>query len=142
MEPGEIHPSSVARLEAAQLQKMAQSGQTNLEARSPTKLSSGSPANRSSLYVVGLEREGGGNEIQVGVKNASPYNRNASMTVAIIIRNSWAWKNLKSTNARGPRSAFMLTAIQVDTESQMKRIRPEITNHSLKDLSNALDATL
>ena len=37
------------------------------------------------------------------------------MTVAMIIRNSWAWKNLKSTNARGPRSAFMLTAIQVDT---------------------------
>ena len=134
MEPGEIHPSSVARLEAAQLQKMTQSGQTNLEARSPTKLSSGSPANRSSLYVVGLEREGGGNEIQVGVKNASPrisfpYNANASMTVAII-RNSWAWKNLKSTNARGPRSAFMSTAIQVDTESQMTRIRPEITNHS------------
>ena len=104
----------MARLEAAQLQKMTQSGQTNLEARSPTKLSSGSPANRSSLYVVGLEREGGGNEIQVGVKNASPCNINASMTVAII-RNSWAWKNLKSTNARGPRSAFMSTAIQVDT---------------------------
>ena len=70
----------MARLEAAQLQKMTQSGQTNLEARSPTKLSSGSPANRSSLYVVGLEREGGGNEIQVdvkkffgvGVKNTSP----------------------------------------------------------------------
>ena len=134
MEPGEIHPSSVARLEAAQLQKMTQSGQTNLEARSPTKLSSGSPANRSSLYVVGLEREGGGNEIQVGVKNASPRisflcKMNASMTVAII-RNSWAWKNLKSINARGPRSAFMSTAIQVDTESQMTRIRPEITNHS------------
>ena len=125
----------MARLEAAQLQKMTQSGQTNLEARSPTKLSSGSPANRSSLYVVGLEREGGGNEIQVGVKMpplariSFPYNVNASMTVAII-RNSWAWKNLKSTNARGPRSAFMSTAIQVDTESQMTRIRPEITNHS------------
>ena len=136
----------MARLEAAQLQKMTQSGQTNLEARSPTKLSSGSPANRSSLYVVGLEREGGGNETQVGVKNASPrisfpYNMNAYITVAFI-RNSWAWKNLKSTNARGLRSAFMLTAIQVDTESQMKRIRPDITNHSLKDLSNALDATL
>ena len=58
-----------------------------------------------------------------------PYNMNACMTVAII-RNSWAWKNLKSTNARGPRSAFMSTAIQVETESQMTRIRPEITNHS------------
>ena len=134
MEPGEIHPSSVARLEAAQLQKMTQSGQTNLEARSPTKLSSGSPANRSSLYVVGLEREGGGNEIQVGVENAPPRisflcKINASMTVAII-RNSWAWRNLKSINDRGPRSAFMSTAIQVDTESQMTRIRPEFTNHS------------
>ena len=133
MEPGEIHPSSVARLEAAQLQKMTQSGQTNLEARSPTKLSSGSPANRSSLYVVGLEREGGGNEIQVGVINASPRKFFliiiACMTV-VIIRNSWAWKNLKSTNARGPRSAFMSTATQVNNESQMTQIRPEITNHS------------
>jgi len=77
LEPGEIHPSSVARLEAAQLQKMTQSGQTNLEARSPTKLSSGSPANRSSLYVVGLEREGGGNEIQeqLGMEKPEKYQR-------------------------------------------------------------------
>ena len=60
LEPGEIHPSSVARLEAAQLQKMTQSGQSNLELRSPGKLSTGSNANQRSLYVVGLEREGGG----------------------------------------------------------------------------------
>merc|ERR1719481_1946742 len=56
---------------------MAQSGQTNLEARSPTKLSTGSPANRSSLYVVGLEREGGGNEIQeqLGMEKPEKYQR-------------------------------------------------------------------
>ena len=66
LEPGEIHPSSVARLEAAQLQKMTQSGQSNLELRSPGKLSTGSNANQRSLYVVGLEREGGGGEGQVG----------------------------------------------------------------------------
>merc|ERR1712088_275426 len=54
-----------------------QSGQTNLEARSPTKLSSGSPANRSPLYVVGLEREGGGNEIQeqLGMEKPEKYQR-------------------------------------------------------------------
>merc|ERR1719447_1822732 len=66
-----------SRGEAAQLQKMTQSGQTNLEARSPTKLSSGSPANRSSLYVVGLDREGGGNEIQeqLGMEKPEKYQR-------------------------------------------------------------------
>merc|ERR1712130_872719 len=65
LEPGEIHPSSVARLEAAQLQKMTQSGQSNLELRSPAKLSTGSTnANQRSLYVVGLEREGAGGEGQ------------------------------------------------------------------------------
>jgi len=77
LEPGEIHPSSVARLEAAQLQKMTQSGQSNLELRSPGKLSTGSAANQRSLYVVGLEREGGGGEgqEQLGMEKPEKYQR-------------------------------------------------------------------
>ena len=42
---------------------MTQSGQNEL--RSPGKLSTGSNVNQRSLYVVGLEREGGGGEGQV-----------------------------------------------------------------------------
>jgi len=75
LEPGEIHPSSVARLEAAQLQKMTQSGQNEL--RSPGKLSTGSNVNQRSLYVVGLEREGGGGEgqEQLGMEKPEKYQR-------------------------------------------------------------------
>jgi len=78
LEPGEIHPSSVARLEAAQLQKMTQSGQSNLDLRSPAKLSTGSTnANQRSLYVVGLEREGAGGEgqEQLGMEKPEKYQR-------------------------------------------------------------------